>query len=460
MVADRSLRSGPAVSEAGPRRHVSAAYVSMLAVAMVVGAGIFKSPALVAEAAGSPVWLFAAWTIGGAVTLMGALCYAELAAAFPNAGGDYHFLGLAYGRRWAFLFAWARFAVINTGSIALLGYVLGDYMSAAAPIGEHGAAIYAAIAVIVLTGFNLRGGGARQDAADYGLTSLEVVGLLIMIAAALVLIIRGIGPGDAGPLAIASPPASFGYALVYALLAYGGWSEVATLSAEVQDARRGMARALISAILIITALYLAVNWAFWYGLGMEALSHSSAPAAELMDKAFGPWAGIATALAIAFAVITSINATIVVGARTTYACAHDWPSLKRIGVWDERRQIPAQAIWVQGVLSLALVVFGAFYDGFVTLVDYTAPVYWLFLTMSGIAVIVLRVRQSGVARPFKVPLFPTLPLIFAASSFAMLVSSLQYVTAETGAGALVSVAVLAVGAAVLILVERATPAAG
>jgi APA family basic amino acid/polyamine antiporter len=443
------------VSELGPRRHVSAAYVSMLAVAMVVGAGIFKSPALVAEAAGSPFWMFAAWTIGGAVTLMGALCYAELAAAFPNAGGDYHFLGLAYGRRVAFLFAWARFAVINSGSIALLGYVLGDYMSAAAPIGEHGAAIYAAIAVIALTGFNLRGAGVRQDAADYGLTSLEVVGLLIMIIAALVLIMNGVGPVDAAPLPIASAPASFGYALVYALLAYGGWSEVATLSAEVQDARRGMARALISAILIITALYLAVNWAFWYGLGIEALSHSPAPAAALMDKAFGPWAGIATALAIAFAVITSINATIVVGARTTYACAHDWPALKRIGVWDERRQIPAQAIWAQGALSLALVVFGAFYDGFVTLVDYTAPVYWLFLTMSGIAVIVLRVRQSAIVRPFKVPLYPALPLMFAASSFAMLISSLQYVTAESGAGALVSVAVLALGLVALVITQAA-----
>lgn len=460
MVSDRSLRSEPAVSEAGPRRHVSAAYVSMLAVAMVVGAGIFKSPALVAEAAGSPFWLFAAWAIGGAVTLMGALCYGELAAAFPNAGGDYHFLGLAYGRRLAFLFAWARFAVINTGSIALLGYVLGDYLSAAAPIGEHGAAIYAAIAVIVLTGFNLRGAGADQDAADYGLTSLEIVGLLIMIVAAVVLILNGIGPADADAVTIASPPAGFGYALVYALLAYGGWSEVATLSAEVRDARRGMARALMSAILIITALYLAVNWAFWYGLGMETLSRSSAPAAELMDKAFGPWAGIATALAIAFAVITSINATIVVGARTTYACAHDWPALKRIGVWDERRQIPAKAIWAQGGLSLALVVFGAFYDGFVTLVDYTAPVYWLFLTMSGIAVVVLRNLQPAVARPFKVPLYPALPLIFAASSFAMLVSSLQYVTAESGAGALVSVAVLALGLVALAVTEVAGRAAG
>ncbi|MDX2275524.1 MAG: amino acid permease [Hyphomonadaceae bacterium] len=448
------------MSEAGPRRHVSAAYVSMLAVAMVVGAGIFKSPALVAEAAGSPFWLFAAWAVGGLVTLVGALCYAELASAFPNAGGDYHFLSLAYGRRLAFVFAWARFAVINTGSIALLGFVLGDYLNIALPLGAHGAAIYAGLAVIVLTGFNLRGAGARQDAADYGLTSLEVIGLLIIVAAAFVLIINGVAPVDTAPGAIASPPPSFGYALVYALLAYGGWSEVATLSAEVRDPKRGMARALVSAILIITALFLAVNWAFWYGLGIEGLSRSPAPAAELMDKAFGAWAGIATALAIAFAVITSINATIVVGARTTYACALDWPALSRIGVWDERRQIPAGAIWIQGLLSLALVVFAAFYKGFATLVDYTAPVYWLFLALSGLAVIVLRWRRGDAPRPFKTPLYPVLPLVFIASSLAMLGSAFQYVTATSGAGALVSLGVLGAGLVALVLIEQGGQASG
>jgi amino acid transporter len=237
-------------------------------------------------------------------------------------------------------------------------------------------------------------------------------------------------------------------------LAFGGWSEVATLSAEVRDPRRGMARALTGAVVLITLLYVAVNWAFWYGLGVEGLSGSVTPAADLIAKAFGSWAGLVTALAIAFAVITSINATIVVGARTTYACAHDWPALRRIGQWDERRQIPAAAIWAQGAISLALVVFGAFYEGFATLVDYTAPVYWLFLTMSGLAVIVLRMRRRDVARPYKVPLYPVLPLIFIGSSLAMLGSSLSYVTLQSGAGALVSLGVVTSGVVALLLTAR------
>ncbi len=439
---------------AQPRRHVSSAYVAMLAVGMVVGAGIFRSPALVAEAAGSPVWLFAAWLIGGIVTLIGALCYAELATAFPHPGGDYHFLRLAFGSDWSFLFAWARFTVINSGSIALLGYVLGDYLNVVVPLGEIGAPLYAAFSVVALTGFNLRGAGQGNDAADYGLTGLEIVGLLAMVAAAVALITQGVPAVEGLDLAHApGPPPGFGYALVYALLAFGGWSEVATLSAEVRDPRRGMVRALVLAVAMITALYMAVNWAFWYGLGLEGLAASSAPAADLIAKAFGPWARLVTALAIAFAVITSINATIVVGARTTYACAHDWPALARIGGWDERRQIPTAAIWAQGLISVALVVFGAFYKGFSTLVDYTAPVYWLFLAMSGAAVIALRLRQPRAVRPFKVPLYPILPIVFVLSSLAMLASSLSYVTSESGAGALVSLAVLGSGLLALLAVR-------
>src|SRR5262249_16429057 len=153
------------------------------AVAMVVGAGIFKSPALVAENVGTAPWLFAAWLVGGGISLVGALCYAELASAFPDAGGDYHFLKLAYAKSTAFLFAWARFAVINTGSIALLGFVLGDYFNVVVPLGPHGPALYAVLSVAILTLFNLRGAGPISDAAEYAMTSLEVLGLVMVTSA-------------------------------------------------------------------------------------------------------------------------------------------------------------------------------------------------------------------------------------------------------------------------------------
>jgi basic amino acid/polyamine antiporter, APA family len=435
-----------------PRRHVSTTYVVMLAVGMVVGAGIFKSPAYVAAGAGDAGWLLILWLVGGAVTLIGALCYAELASTFPSAGGDYHFLKLAYGRSMAFLFAWARFAVINTGSIALLGFVLGDYLNAVWDIGPHGNAIYAAIAVFVITAFNMRG-VYEGVAANYGITGLEVAGLLIMTAAALWLVIQGVPP--ATDLALRAPalppPEGFGFALVMVMLAFGGWNEMATLSAEIKDGRRGIVRALVASAIAITVLYLLVNWAFWRGLGMEGLATSEAPAADLIGRAFGDNAQIVLVIAVAFAVITSINATIVVGARTTFAAAQDMASLSWFAEWDEKRGIPARATLAHGVFALGLVGLGAIYDGFATMVDYTAPVYWLFLVASGLAVIVLRFKQPHVERPFRVPLYPLLPLVFVGVSVAMCWSSIGYVATLNDRGPAVMMGLIVVGIGVVLM---------
>ena len=433
----------------GPKRHVSTPYLVMVAVAMVVGAGIFKSPAYVAGGTGSLEWMLAAWIFGGVLTLIAALCYAEMATAFPNAGGDYHFLKLAYGRQVAFLFAWARFAVINTGSMAMLGFVLGDYANDAFSLGPNGPAIYALSSILVLTVFNLRSlySGAS---ADYSLTGLEVMGLLIMFAAGVWLTIQGAPATFPDAPGIAAPP-DFGLAMVFVLLAFGGWSEIATMSSEVKDRQRGMLKALVVSVAVITLLYLMVNWAFWRGLGIQGLANSSAPAADLMRAAFGENTAFLIAVAIAIATITSINATIVVGARTTYAATHDFPALRAIGQWDDTRGIPTRAILFQSAIAVLLVGMGAASrDGFSTLVDYSAPVFWLFMCLSAVAVIVLRVKYPMVERPYRAPLFPLMPLLFLASALFVLWSSTNYVLFQVEyhrIGVFAGAAVLAAGVA-------------
>ncbi len=179
--------------DAQPKRHVPAAYLVMVSVSMVIGAGIFKSPASVADATGSFEWLMIAWALGGAITFVGALCYSELATAFPNAGGDYGFIKAAFGRNLAFLFSWTRFAAINTGQIALLGYVFGDYVNPVLPLGPQGPLIWSVIAILGMTLWNLKGLFANA-AADYGLTGLEVAGVAIVIAAGLVMVASGRRP--------------------------------------------------------------------------------------------------------------------------------------------------------------------------------------------------------------------------------------------------------------------------
>ena len=433
-------------------------------VGVVVGAGIFKAPALVAGMAGSVEWMLAAWVLGGLISLVGALCYAELATAYPNAGGDYHFLHRAFGRRVSFLFAWARFAVITTGSIALLGFLFGDYMQQLVPLGPHGPALYAAAAVGVLAVVNLR--GLRMGAmAQNWMTLLEVVGLLLIVLAGLALVFGGTPAPVAEPTATVPPTmAAFGMAMIFVLLTYGGWNEAAYISAELRDPpharRRGraMVRALVISIGVITALYLLVNWAYWRGLGIDGMRASDAIAADLLGVVFGERGAALIAALVALAALTSINATMIVGARSNYAVGRDWPVLGRLGHWDLAQGGPRVAMAVQGAAAMLLVGVGALAGGgFRAMVEFTAPVFWLFFLLTGLALFVLRRREPHVERPYRVPLYPLLPAVFVAVCATMLWSSLSYVSGQDVGGvnaAWIGVAVLAVGVVLLVVLSR------
>lgn len=436
-----------------PRPTLSLREAIAIIVGIVVGAGVFKAPALVAQFTGSPGWMFAAWVAGGVVSLAGALCYAELAAAWPNAGGDYHFLLRAYGRRVAFLFAWARFSVITTGSIALLAFVFGDYASQLLRLGPHSESVWAAAVVIALTWINLRGirWGARTQS---WLTLAEVGGLVLVGVAGAWLLARGAAIPASPPAGSAQAsgfPPAFGLAMVFVLLTFGGWNEAAYLGAELRDVRRNMLRALVASIAAVSGLYLLVNWAYLQGLGMQGMAASKAVAADLLQAAFGPAGATLVSAMVAVAALTSINATMIVGARTNYAVGRDWPALAALGRWNGVSGVPVNALLAQSGFALALVLFGGgARGGFEAMVDYTAPVFWSFFLLSTLALLVLRVREPGTPRPFRVPLYPLLPLAFAAVCAWMLWSSLAHVRA----GALAGVGVLLAGGLLLAMVER------
>jgi len=462
----------------GPHAVLGLKEAVAIIVGIVIGAGIFKAPSLVAGMAGSTGWMLAAWALGGLVSLVGALCYAELATAFPHAGGDYHFLRRAYGRRLSFLFAWARFSVITTGSIALLAFVFGDYMTQVLPLGPFSAALYAAAAVIVLALINFR--GIRSGASTQTwLTLLEVAGLLLIVVAGLWAATNGLEPaagaaaqaGASGATAgtgaaadsasagsTAPTLAAFGMAMVFVLLTFGGWNEAAYISAELKDERRNMVKALVLSICLITALYLAVNWAYWRGLGIGGMARSEAIAADLLEAAFGPAGATMISVMVAIAALTSINATMIVGSRTNYAVGRDWPLLSRLGRWDERRGTPVTALVWQTVAALVLVAVGAVAGGgFKSMVEFTAPVFWFFFLLSGISLFVLRVREPDVPRPFRVPLYPLLPIVFCLVCAYMLWASLSYVYSQELGGlnaAWIGVGVLAIGALLMLAMGK------
>lgn len=432
-------------------------------VGIVVGAGIFKAPSMVAGMAGSVEWMFAAWILGGLMSLVGALCYAELATSYAHAGGDYHFLTRAYGKSVSFLFGWARFSVIVTGSIALLAFVFGDYMSQVLPLQAGpmpGPAIYATLAVVALGALNLR--GTRVGAGAQGwLTAAEVGGLLLVVGAAFFVTGSAEALPDPGT---ASPPSlgAFGLAMVFVLLTYGGWNEAAYISAELRDGRRNMVRALSLSIALITALYLLVNWAFWRGLGLEGMARSEAVAADFLRVSFGEAGARFVAVLVAVAALTSMNATMMVGARSNYALGRDWPLLARMGAWDGARDAPVNGLRVQIVAALLLVAVGTLLGGgFKSMVEFTAPVFWVAFLLTGISLFVLRVKEPTVERPFKVPLYPLLPILFCVMCAYMLWSSLSYVHSQQLGGfnaAWIGVAVLAMGGVLLLALRRHSPA--
>lgn len=449
--------TSPAPAPAQPVGVLGPLPAVMLIVGVVVGAGIFKAPSLVAGMSGSPEWMMFAWLLGGVISLVGALCYAELATAFPHAGGDYHFLRRAYGPTVSFLFAWARFSVITTGSIALLGFVFGDYMQQVLPLGAWGSSLWAAIAVLLLWALNARGIRVGTSAQSW-LTTLEVGGLVLLVAAALWLV-----GGDAAPVAAPAAAASgtpalgaFGLAMVFVLLTYGGWNEAAYISAEMR-ARRDIVRALVLSIVLITVLYLVVNWAYLQGLGFEGMAKSEAVAADLMRAAFGPAGDKLISVLVAVAAITSMNATMIVGARTHYAVGNDWAALRVLSFWDGERGTPSHAMRVQNIAALLLVAIGAWTGGgFRAMVEFTAPVFWLFFLLVGIALFVLRRREPARERPFRVPVYPLVPAIFCATCAYMLWSSLSYVYSQSLGGfnaAWIGVAVLAFGFILLAVVR-------
>jgi APA family basic amino acid/polyamine antiporter len=443
-----------------PRRVLSTFDGIVLVVGLVVGAGIFRSPPIVAANV-ADVWsFFAAWVAGGLVALTGALCYAELASAYPHPGGEYHVLRYTFGQSTGFMLGWARMTVMQTGSIALLAFVFADYAVRLLPgggaSGPAGAVVtgpaLAAGAVVLLTLVNMAGLRPGQR-VQYALTAAEVGGLVAVIVAGFVIALRGPG-ADITPPAAQATTSSFNpaLALVFVLLTYGGWSEAAYLSAELRDRRRGVRRTLTWAVGIVTALYLLANVAYAAALGLDGVARSSAVAVDVMRAAAGAWGAVAVGVIVMASALSSANASMITGARGSFAVGRAVSPLGALGIWRETAPddsgAPRRALVVQAIISLILVAFGAATRaGFETMVAYTAPVFWLTLLLMGVALFVLRRREPDRERPFRVPLYPLTPLVFCLASAGMLYSSVAY----AGRGALLGVAVMLAGLPLLLI---------
>lgn len=443
----KTTTSTSTLVDTSPKPSLSAIDASALIVGMVVGVGIFETPALVAANAATGQIAIAAWFLGGIMSLIGALCYAEMATTYPHAGGTYYYLRRAFGNKLAFLFAWCRMTVIQTGSIVLLLFVFGDYASELVKLGEFSSAIYSGLAIAFLTAINIIGIYQSKITQNL-LTAAKILGVLLVIGVGLFIATTPAATDAISP----SQTTTFGLAMVFVLLTYGGWNEAAYLSAEVRDTRKNMVRVLLGSIFLITCIYLLINWAYLHGLGLAGMAKSNAPAADLMRRGFGENGAKFVSLLVAVSAFGAANATIFTGARTNYVLGQDFSSFSWMGRWSHY-QTPANALIFQGLVSIVLVGVGAWtQEGFKTMVAYTAPVFWFFFLLSGIALFVLRYRNPNQTRPFQVPLYPITPLLFCLTCTYLLYSSITYASTKSDRiGVTLGICVLLLGIPILFL---------
>jgi len=441
-------RDASAVSSA-PKQLLSLADGIVLICGMVIGAGIFKAPSIVAASTSSDAEFLFAWILGGVVSVCGALVYAELASRYPETGGEYAYLARAFGRGAAFVFAWSRMTVIQTGAIAAVAFVFGDYASEILRLGDSSSAIYAALGVVALTLLNFAG-TVESKTLQKIMQVLLFAGLLFIAAGGLLM-----AGAPARPAAPASG-GSFGLAMIFVLLTYGGWNEAAYLAGEVRDSRRNMMRILVGGILAVAVLYLLVNLGYLAVLGLGGMRESKAVAADVMRVVTGEKGAVLLALIVCLAALTTVNAAIFTGARTNYALGRDFALFARLGSWREAGSTPGNALLLQGVIALALVLIASFTpDGFSAMVAYTAPVFWTFFLLTGLTLFLFR-HAGGDTPAFRVPRYPVVPLAFCGMCAYMLYSSVNYVrfAVEFGVPVLAGLVIMLAGIPLYFLAKR------
>jgi APA family basic amino acid/polyamine antiporter len=457
--------------------------VVSIIIGIVVGAGIYETPPLVLKNVAGPWEALAAWALGGLMSLVGALCFAELAAAYPRSGGDYVYQTRAFGPWLGFLFAWFQLSVIRAGNIAMMGFVFADYAAHIFNLPDEWRWPWAAAAVLILTVLNLLGvvfGRRTQNI----LTLAKVIGLGGVLA---------VGFAWPQPLAALQTPAfqgapSLATAMVLVLLTYGGWNDAAFVAAEMRGGPRAIVRALLLGTAAITILYLLLNAAFLWGLGFEQARQSEAIAADLLKhrlgqwgEQWGEWGGRAIAVLVMVSALGAINGMLFSGARIYASLGVDHPIFAWLGRVNRRTRAPWGALLMQSAVSLGMIgVVGTpagralvnesltragllavewkGHGGFEVLSVVTTPLFWLFLLFTGLSLFVLRQRDPNVPRPFRVPLYPVLPLIFCSICAYMIYAGIEYARLPTvrllGGLIVVSVALAVAGLLLYCLSRR------
>jgi basic amino acid/polyamine antiporter, APA family len=411
-------------------RVLNASHATSIVVGIIIGSGIFLVPREMMAAVGSSRMVYAVWIIGGLLSLFGAMTYAEIAAARPRYGGEYAFLREAYGDLTGFLYMWTQITVAKPASLATiaagLARVLGTFAifsSFAQPAFAHllWGQVFAIATTWLITGLNII--GTRKSA--------NVQLLLTWLKGVLILVIAGYCFGAAGNhgswhnyatdfAGARGGFSGFMIALIAALWAYDGWSDVVTMAGEVQRPQRSMPVALVGGVVIVGALYMLTNAAIQFVLPAAAIAAADRPAADAMRLVAGNWGAALVSIGMAVSIGATFVGSSLSGARVPFAAARDGLFFKQLAHVSPRFHTPSSALILQAVLSsLLLLAIGRFQ----ALFSLAIFAEWLFYALTASTIFIFRRRDPKVARPYSIWGYPVLPALFILAAAILLVFS-------------------------------------
>jgi len=425
-----------------------------IVIGTAIGSGIFIVPAKMVRSVGSPALVFAVWIFGGLLTLFGALTYAELSAALPDAGGEYVYLTAAYGPFWGFIYGWTQTWVAKSASIATLAtgffyYVAFFFPKLSAtfyaiplPIGpgghpleiQYGQLLGIAL-ILFLAGINYLGVRVGGD--------VQIVVTAVKLALIGALIVAGLtwGQGTFTHFSKSIPAnpggvSGFFAALVSALWAYDGWNNAGMLGSEIENPQRNLPRALLVGTSLMIAIYLLTNLAYFYVLSSAEVGATPRVAAEAMQKVLGKSGASIVSVAAMISIFAALNGSILSGSRVPYAMARDGLFFRGMSHINQQFRTPGACIVLLGVVSSIILLSGR-YDELATLVIFPS---WILYGMTAASVIVLRIKRPEMPRPFRVPGYPAVPIFFVLVAAALLYSTLLNSPRESGIGLVLIIA--------------------
>lgn len=393
----------------GLRRELGLLDATMINVGTIVASAIFIVPSAILAGLGSSVPAVLVWVIGGVVSLFGALCVAELGAALPDAGGQYVYHRRAFGPAMGFLYGWAAFLLINCGSIAAIAVGFATYLGVFVPLSPTGIKWAAVASIVALTVVNLR--GLRVGAT----TQNVLTGLKIAVLVAILLLAAGLHGGSAANLQPLWPAggwrtllAGLGPALVAVLYTYDGWIECTYVAGEIRDPGRIVPLSIVLSTVLVTVLYVLVSIAFLWLLPPEQMKTSPLVASDAMQVVLGSAGSAFVAAAILVSTLGANNGIIFTAVRIPYAMAEDGLFFDWARRLNPRTHSPDITLGVQAAIAVVMTLTGSF----VQLTTYVVFAGFLFYGLSAAAVIVLRRREPGLARPYRAWGYPVTPLLF------------------------------------------------